>query len=359
LMTSCTLNAGIHLRALFGQQAVPGRGAENQGTKVAWPETDTVIRVTGPRVPERTVPRDWIDDVVEAETDVELDPVVLRWVRDMERNSGLGLRAMAKKQLRFLEAGARAAGVSVGSHVAGEVASNGYGGAVSNWWSSLSTDERNSWRDRAETVFTRLDTESPAEIKRLLRNAAAAGGGIKFLPKEVEELGAHTYAFRRGDVLGVGRAWLEDAESSLEDVYANIAHELGGHLEYGEPLSWLVAKMALNMMSPEQREIAMSGARSYYSAYAYMETEIYAELREHAFRLPTSGGDDPRDDVPNQLARLKKAYEPQVAEAVVRTLRARVQQDTKITADGRRLFDDSIERVFGIQFGSRPVRIVA
>ena len=40
----------------------------------------------------------------------------------------------------------------------------------------------------------------------------------------------------------------------LDDVYANIAHELGGHLKYGEPLTWLVAKMALNMMSPEQRE---------------------------------------------------------------------------------------------------------
>jgi hypothetical protein len=117
--------------------------------------------------------------------------------------------------------------------------------------------------------------------------------------------------------------------------------------------------MALNMMPPEQREIATSGARSYYSAYAYMETEVYAELREEAFRRPTSGGDDPYQDVPNQVARLKMAFEPAVAEAVVRTLRQRVQQDPKITASGKQLLDDSIQRVFGIEFGNRPVRIVA
>jgi hypothetical protein len=170
------------------------------------------------------------------------------------------------------------------------------------------------------------------------------------MPQEVEELGPSTYAFRQGNVLGVGKSWVETAESDPTNVFENIVHELGGHLEYGSTASWDIMQGTLAALPPAERSIAESGPRHLYSAYQYMETEIYAELRELPFRTPGSRGDDPATNVEEELNDLKAAFAPTIAQAIVRSFRRRIQLDSRITDEARALFDEKVEVVFGITF---------
>ena len=109
-------------------------------------------------------------------------------------------------------------------------------------------------------------------------------------------------------------------------------------------------KKSLAALSPGERAIATSGAKNPYTAYGYMETELYAELRELPFRTPGSRGDDPNADVRRQLKSIKEAFAPKVAEAIVRGFRRRIQMDNLIVEESRLLYDTAVKEVFGIEF---------
>ena len=95
-----------------------------------------------------------------------------------------------------------------------------------------------------------------------------------------------------------------------------------------------------------QRAQATAGPKSVYSAYAYPETEIFAELREHDLRTASSGGDVPSTDIPLQLQAIKDRFAPNVAEAIVIELRRRVQEASNISAAAKTLFDNSVRGIF-------------
>jgi hypothetical protein len=274
----------------------------------------------------------------------------LRFLQDIEimRRSGKTLEQLGAAQRTHLEAQAAAAGVSVGEHIRGEAAARGYGGNTATWWPSLTPAEKADWTTRFDTVVTRIRTTAPEEVRKIIQSAETAGGGIRFEPELIEELGA--YAVNHGTVLGVGKSWLLAAEDNPENVLENIVHELGGHHEFGATASWDIMKRTLGSIPPGERTIAESGDRNPYTAYGYMETEIYAELRELPYRREGSQGDDPVQDVRRQLMKLKAAFAPNVAEPIVRGFRRRIQIDRLISDEARSLFDAAANEVFGITF---------
>jgi hypothetical protein len=274
----------------------------------------------------------------------------LRFLQQVEviRSSGMTIEELSDRQRTHLESDASAAGKSVGAHIRDEAAKRGYGGNPVTWWPGLLPAQKAAWIARFDAVVARLRTEPPEEIRVILVRAEAAGGGIRWKPERTQELGAYAYN-DGGERLGVGRDWLERAERDLANVYDNIAHELGGHQEYGRPASRDIMEGALARLDPAERAIAISGPRSVYSAYSYMETEIYAELREFAYRRPDSGGDDPETSgVEEELRKIKDAFAPSVAESIVRSLRRRVQIDARITDAARDLLDRKIRIVFPV-----------
>ena len=274
----------------------------------------------------------------------------LRFLQDIEmmRSSGMTLEEMTATQKAFLETQAAAAGKSTGEFIAGEAASRGYGGTTPVWWSSLTPDEKTERTTKFTEVLTDIKDHAPKEVREVIRDAEAAGGGIIFDPDKVEELDA--FAFNQGNKLVVGKDWLESAEKDKSDVYDNIVHELGGHREYGDEASWDIMKGVLAALSASDRATAEGGAQSPYSAYGYMETELYSELREYPYRTKGSQTDNPEDDVEEQLKNIKIAFEPTVAEAIVRGFRRRLQLDKRVSGKSKRLFDKKAESVFGIKF---------
>ncbi len=274
----------------------------------------------------------------------------LRFLQDIEmmRSSGMTPDEMAGDQKKYLEAQATAEGKSVGEYIGGEVAKRGYGGNAPVWWSSLTPDQQDERKKKFAEVLEKIRKRAPKEIREIISSAEAAGGGIVFDPDKAEELGA--YGVRSGDKLIVGKSWLETAENDIKDVYDNISHELGGHREYGDKPSWEIMQSVLASLPPAERAKATGGAKSPYSAYGYMETEIYAELRELPYTTAGSQSDNPADDVEKQLEKIKEAFSPAVAEALVRGFRRRIQLDPKITGKARDIYDEKVKTVFGIEF---------
>lgn len=274
----------------------------------------------------------------------------LRFLQDIEmmRSSGMTMQEMTATQKAFLEAQATAAGKTTGEFIAGEAASRGYGGSAAVWWTSLTPDQKKERSDKFQEVLNDLRNSGPKEVREVIRDAEAAGGGIVWDPDECEENDA--FAVNQGDKLSVGKDWLESAEKKRRDVYDNVVHELGGHRQYGDEASWDIMKGVLAALSSADRTAAEGGAQSPYTAYGYMESEAYAELREYPYRTKGSQTDDPVTNVEEQLTNIKIAFQPTVAEAIVRGFRRRLQLDARVSRKSKRLFDKTAERVFSIKF---------
>jgi hypothetical protein len=279
----------------------------------------------------------------------------LRFLQELEmmRSSGLTLDELTARQRKFVEDQATAGGKTVGEYVGGEAAAHGYGGNPVTWWPSLAPALKAAWIGRFNDLVARVKREAPRAVRKAIEDAERGGGGIKWSPEEEEEynfFGAHIDPGGKHWLL-VGRNWVEAGEKDLTAVYDNIAHELGGHGSYGDEVSWEIMRNVIAGFPAAERAKAEGGARKPWTAYGYPETELYAELRELPYRVPaTSESDDPRVDVERQLNRIKAAFEPRVAEAIVRGLRRRIQADDMITGESRALFDEKVKVVFGITF---------
>ncbi|MFE9747089.1 hypothetical protein ACFYOT_19480 [Saccharothrix saharensis] len=276
------------------------------------------------------------------------DPGELRFLQTVEVIAqGTTEADLAARQRAFLLRQAQAQGKTLEQFLRGEASTRGYGGRRALWWPSLRPARQQRWQQRFTTALGRVRTAAPPEVLAALTAAEGRGGGIRFGPQQVEEEGADTYAYRQGDLLVVGRLWLLTAERNPANVFENIVHELGGHHDYGRELAWDVM---LDATTPAERAVAMAGGQSLYSAYGYLETELYAELRELPFRVPGSRGDDPEHDVEDQLRQIHTSYETGVGAVVVRAFRRRIAHDARITPAALALYDRKVRLVFGIGF---------
>ena len=229
-----------------------------------------------------------------------------------------------------------------GAAVRSTVSSTGYGGARATW-PDLSADAQADWRRRAAAAIAAVI----ASVRGTDLEPILARGRLVFRPEDSERLNAYAYVVGKNE-LYFGRGWVEDAESDPRTVWQSIAHELGGHEEFGATWSWEIMRATLAGLTPAERREAVSGVNSVYSAYGYLETEIYAELRELPHRVPGSGGDRPETDVPRQLARIRDAFGPSVGRQIVLRLYYRALGDPRISDAARRLLYDAVQSVFGL-----------
>lgn len=232
--------------------------------------------------------------------------------------------------------------VDAGTVISKRTKDTGYGGSTSTW-KDLSCEEKKSWRDRAAKAIAEVTASvASTELEPILSR-----GKLVFAPEEAEELNA--YAYVSGvNKLFFGRGWVVDAEKGAANVWQSIAHELGGHEEFGDTWSWEIMKAALKRLTPEEYTRATSGSNSVFSAYGYLETELYAELRELPHRVAGSGGDKPETDVPSQLKKIKEAFSEKVALQIVIRLYYRVALDPRVNDEAKKLFYRSVQDVFSL-----------
>jgi hypothetical protein len=277
--------------------------------------------------------------------------VVFDWYRDARvymdraRTYLQGVQTLVTEQQTRLTGEAATAGRTVGEHIHSVAQTGGYGGGPTPWWNGLSPADKAAWTANATTVINNVI----ASVRGTPLEAMVAARGIVASPGECESYGAFAYYSSGDNRLHVGRTWIQIAAHNPRDVHDNIEHELGGHFEYtqyGAGMADAIMQGVLSRLSATERARATAGPRPVYSAYAYPETEIFAELREHRLRTAGSGGDDPATDVPRQLRAIRDRFAPNVARAIVTELRQRVQEASNITAAAKTLFDNSVRAVF-------------
>jgi hypothetical protein len=236
-----------------------------------------------------------------------------------------------------------------GRNVRERVESTGYGGSRSTW-NDLDRETQRDWQRRARDVITAV-TQSlrGTDLEAILQRSE-----LVFEPEEVERNNAYAYVSGTNQ-LYFGRGWVEDVEQDVRNVWQSIAHELGGHEEFGETWSWEIMRAAVAGLTPEERAQALGSANSLYSAYGYFETEIYAELRELPYRVATSGGDEPQADVPDKLTKVRDAFGPVVGRQIALRLYYRVLDDPRVSEASRRLLYEAIQQVFSMFPIAEPV----
>jgi hypothetical protein len=273
---------------------------------------------------------------------------------ELIRSSGMTLDELAAAQLTFLRTQATAAGQTVGEYLRGEADTRGYGGAEATRWNGLTSAQQRAWRERFNAVQRSLRTTAPPDIRDILHGAERRGGGIRFMPAEVERNRA--FAYTQGDnTLYVGLSFVEAAERDLSIIYPNVSHELLGHNVYGShEYGWAIMERVLALLPRAQRDLATSGSNSLYSAYGYMETEIFAELYEDRYDSPNNPTDRPfvgrlgrPADVPKQLQVIHNIFAPAVCAALVRGLARRVQIDDYITPGTKSSFRQAVTNEYG------------
>lgn len=255
------------------------------------------------------------------------------------------ITTLAADQAAFISSRATAAHVSPGEYVHSVTAAGGYGGGPAPWWDGLTPVEQVAWMGRAASVIARVvHSVRGTPLERLVR-----ARGIVASPRQVEAFSSYAYFSSADNKLHVGRDWIRRADLDPRNVHDNIAHELGGHFEYegyGRGMAGAIMEGALASMPAAERARAEAGPHSIFSAYAYPETEIFAELREFGRRRPGSGGDTPAVDVPRQLEAIRDRFAPTAAQAIVLELRRRVRATSNISAAAKALLDTSIRTVF-------------
>lgn len=278
---------------------------------------------------------------------------------EITRSSGKTPDELATDQKKFIEDEAKKKGVTSGEYVHDIIATTGYGGATATKWSALTPTEQANWGTRFTKVVADVEKGAPADIKAIIATAKKNGGGFVWEPEGTEKNAA--FAFTRNDwKLYCGTLFVEKAEKDNTIVYPNIAHEMGGHNFYGPNKSGLkIQNAALDKLPAGEKTKALAGGNTLNSAYGYMESEIFAELYEFQYDSPTNPTDHPfaedakgnknpgKPDVPKQLQKIKNAFAPNVAEALVRGLARRVDLDARIVAKAKSLFKDAVKSVFG------------
>lgn len=296
-------------------------------------------------------------------------------VMDVEvmRSTGMTMDELAGEQKEFLEKQAAKEGKSAGEYVRDVIKTEGYGGGEAEMWNKLDKAQKKKWHDRFNAAVKSIKSTAPDDVKQIIKDAEAKGGGFRWNPAETEQNGA--FAYTSGDwALHCGTRWVEAAENDIAGVYGNIAHEMGGHNYYGDGNGWDIQEKAIGKLGAKEEKTAYSGKNHPYSAYGYMETEIFAELYEFTYattgnptdtpfevdasgkdltperKRPTKSGKEFRvGDVKYQLTRIKAAFAPKVAEAVVRGLWRRVQIDPRILDKAKELFVADVKGVLGIE----------
>ncbi len=131
---------------------------------------------------------------------------------------------------------------------------------------------------------------------------------------------------------------------------------MGGHFEYGKTYSGEIMAAAISNMPKAERDAWNSDPikrHQFHDRYEYPETEVFSALREKRYAepvtgpIPSYGGLQPSANIPDQLARMKDALQPEVAKAVLKELRRRVDGHPEILERDKKYFVDQVKVIFG------------
>ena len=267
---------------------------------------------------------------------------------ELMRSTGKTIDELAVDQQNFLEAEAKKKGVSVGELIAAKTSKHGYTEKEPLYWRSQTKKQQAEWRKRYRAVIKSVKASAPDGIKKVIKTAQKHGGGFKFDPAGNESMSAFAYTRTGKWTLVVGVEWVKAAETGPERVYSNIAHEMGGHNEYGDELGWDIMGGALANL-PEDEQTKANSRGNVWSAWGYAETEIWAELREHEFDDEHARTDHPTGDVTDKLHRIRKLFAKNVGDGLIKSLWTRVKLDSRVTKSARRMFRESVRLVFAME----------
>lgn len=217
-------------------------------------------------------------------------------------------------------------------------------------WTKLSRKDQARWKKDAANAWAAVKKQ----VKGTELESVMKGVSYTFEPETALKNG--WYAWQSGNKLAFGMSWVKNAKADPRNVLPNIAHELGGHREYGTTYVSEIMDAMLKHVPKSQRKDWKPGGKlrqGFFETFGYTETEIYSELRERRYSKPksgykpTTGGDKPEADIPAQLKKIKSRLDPQVAKAVVKELRKRIQKSSEILDRDKKFFDEQVKKIFG------------
>ena len=211
------------------------------------------------------------------------------------------------------------------------------------------TADQPAWKKRAAAAWASV----VASVKGTELEKVAKGVTFNFDPKKALEGGF--YASQNGNTLTVGMSWVQFAEKDPRNVWENLAHEMAGHLEYGTTYAKEIMDAALSPLSADERKRVIGDPQKFFEAYEYPETEIYASLWQRRYRVPPGGGKElpsggihPDDNIVKRLKVMKDALHPDVAKAVLRELKRRVDGNAQILQRDKDFFVQKVKEIMGI-----------
>jgi hypothetical protein len=226
-------------------------------------------------------------------------------------------------------------------------AEHGLKGSPTTEWDSVV--DKPAWRKKATDTWARV----VASVKGTELEVVVKGVTFKFDPEAALKGGFYASFNSGSETLTVGMSWVRFAEKDPKNAWENLAHEVGGHRRYGKTYSTEIMDSALAKLSSAKRAAVIGDPQKFFEAYSYPETEIYASLWQRRYRVPESGaapesgGLHPDINIDNKLEVMKKALHPEVALAVLRELKRRVDANDQILERDKKYFVSRVKAILG------------
>ena len=214
-------------------------------------------------------------------------------------------------------------------------------------WTTLSAADQANWKTRAAAAWASLVTS----VKGTELEKNTVGATYNFDPETALKNG--WYAWQNNKTLSFGMSWVKMAELDPKNVQENLAHELGGHLEYGTTYGSEIMSAAIDLMPAADRDKWRKDSQKFFEAYEYPETEIYSAIRQLRYTdpltgpKPSSGGIDPYANVPKRLNGMKDVLQPDVAKAVLIELKRRIDASPEILQRDKDYYVAQVKAIFG------------
>jgi hypothetical protein len=223
------------------------------------------------------------------------------------------------------------------------------------WLKDISEADRQDYiKNRAPKAWNAV----VASVKGTDLEQVMKGKTYEFKPKEILEGGSYAYNPEGTKTLVFGMSWVQNVEADPKNVWPNVAHELGGHVEYGTPYASEIMMAAIELLPKADRKKWQTDAakrQEFFETYEYPETEIYAALLERRYSNPVSGpapvygGLRPNENIARRLDVIFKYWAPEVAKAVFKVLRQKVEADSQILDRDKKYFVEQVKKKFGYE----------
>ena len=218
------------------------------------------------------------------------------------------------------------------------------GGPTKEWDEA----DQPAWRALADKTWK----DVLASVKGTELEEIAKGVTFNFDPETALKEG--WYAWQTNTTLNVGMSWVRFAAKDPKNAWENLAHEMGGHFKYGKTYASEIMEAALSKLSEEQRKKVKGDTQNFFETYEYPETEIYSALWQRRYRMPPagpapeSGGLHPDTNIDDKLRTMKDVLHPEVALAVLKELKQRINANNEILQRDKDFFLKKVKEVFKI-----------